>query len=167
MLLFVMKDRREINTAKSTRERDASFSTTLKQQEMTSAVTATPYDPPPSFQLVHPLLYRSSSPTSQHFPFLSSLKLNSILSLGPELPSRALQSWCASSSSSSSTTQDGGDGGGGGGSTNGQVRFVHLGNQRSIPRETGDWKPVQDELIKDAIEFILDKRNLPCLVMDL
>jgi hypothetical protein len=41
-----------------------------------------------------------------------------------------------------------------------------LGKQRCIPSETKDWRPVQDELIKDALEFVLDKRNLPCLVMD-
>ena len=106
---------------------------------------ATPFDPPQHFSLVHPLLYRSSTFSSPHFPYINTLQLNSVLSLGPELPSRALQLWCEAQ----------------------QVRFVHLGAGRSISRETKDWRPVQDELIKEGLEFVLKKENMPCLVMDL
>lgn len=100
--------------------------------------------PPPAFALVQPLLYRSSTFSSTHFPFISALHLRTIVSLGPELPSRALQLWCEPNS----------------------VRFVHLGNKRSVATETRDWRPVQEELIKEALEFVLEKDNLPCLVMD-
>lgn len=148
--------------------------TSIRHRRMTSTLPSSIYDPPPSFSLVHPGLYRSSVPTSAHFSFLTALHLTSIVSLGPELPSKALQSWAstprhhggntgnasiadhagtAHATSNGSTTSTG-------------IRFIHLGNQRCILAETRDWRPVQDELIKDALEFILDKRNLPCLVMD-
>ncbi|KAK4050743.1 hypothetical protein OIO90_004965 [Microbotryomycetes sp. JL221] len=110
----------------------------------TSTLTSTVYDPPPNFALVHPQLYRSSAFTTAHIPFVTSLKLRTCISLGAELPSRVLTSWAE---------QQG-------------VRLVHLGGQRDLTKEMKDWKPVQEELIKDALEFVLEKANNPCLVMD-
>lgn len=112
---------------------------------MSALSASSPLDPPPHFTPIHPHLYRSSSLTSSHFSFLRPLQLNSILSLGPELPSRALQHYCQE-----------GEGKG--------VRFVHLGAGRG--REQGDWRPVREEVIKEALEFVLLKGNMPCLVMD-
>ncbi|ORY89053.1 protein-tyrosine phosphatase [Leucosporidium creatinivorum] len=112
---------------------------------MSSLSAPSPFDPPPHFSLIHPHLYRTSTFTSLHLPFLRPLQLRTVLSLGPELPSRALQSYF-----------DNEEGKG--------VRFVHLGAGRG--REMGDWRPVREELIKEALEFVLEKRNMPCLVMD-
>lgn len=112
---------------------------------MTSLSAPSPLDPPPHFTLIHPHLYRSSSLSSTHFAFLRPLHLTSILSLGPELPSRALQHYLQEGEGKA-------------------VRFVHLGAGRG--REQGDWRPVREEVIKEALEFVLRKDNMPCLVMD-
>ncbi|KAM0749766.1 protein-tyrosine phosphatase [Meredithblackwellia eburnea MCA 4105] len=50
--------------------------------------------PPPSFSLVHPQLYRSATPPTVSFDFLTSLRLTTVLALGDDLPSKALVSWC-------------------------------------------------------------------------
>ncbi|SCV71650.1 BQ2448_3238 [Microbotryum intermedium] len=102
------------------------------------------YDPPPSFSLVSPFLYRSSVPTTSHLPNLLPLHLSTILSLGPEIPPKALQQWCELQN----------------------VRLVHLGHKRDVLREAGTWKPVQEELVKDGLQFVMLKENAPCLVVD-
>ncbi|KAK4050829.1 hypothetical protein OIV83_003251 [Microbotryomycetes sp. JL201] len=102
------------------------------------------HDPPANFAIVHPQLYRSSAFAAQHLPFINALKLRTCISLGPELPSRTITQWAE---------QQG-------------VKLVHLGAQRNLLLEIKDWKPVQEELIKDALEFVLNKDNNPCIVMD-
>ncbi|KAM0790829.1 hypothetical protein ACM66B_004674 [Microbotryomycetes sp. NB124-2] len=110
----------------------------------TTAVTQSTYDPPAHFAVVHPQLYRSSAFSQHHVPFINALKLRTCVSLSPELPSRTMTAWAQ---------QQG-------------VRLVHLGAQRDLMLEIKDWKPVQEELIKDALEFVLDKDNNPCMVID-
>lgn len=51
--------------------------------------------PPLFFSLVQPLLYRSATPISLNFPFLNTLYLKTIVSLGPDLPGKTLLNWCA------------------------------------------------------------------------
>ncbi|KDE04360.1 hypothetical protein MVLG_05239 [Microbotryum lychnidis-dioicae p1A1 Lamole] len=110
----------------------------------TIATPTTLYDPPPSFALVSPFLYRSSVPTSSHLPYLVPLHLKTLLSLGPELPSKALQQWCELQN----------------------VRLVHLGRKRDVVGEASTWKPVQEELVKEGLQVLLSRENAPCLVVD-
>lgn len=118
-----------------------------------STNTTSTYDPPAHFSLIHPFLYRSATFSSSHFPFLNTLHLNTIISLGTESPSKSFTTWLEE-----------GQGKG--------VQFLHLGNRRSTAQGKGesgkDPRPVQvqQELIKEGLEIVLDRRNMPCLVMD-
>lgn len=90
------------------------------------------YSPPPHFSILHPLLYRSASPLPPSFPYLHSLHLETVISLGPDPPTRALLTFC----------------------TNEGVRLLDLGGRE---REEG---------IKEGLEFLLERENEPCLVVD-
>ncbi|KAL8279394.1 hypothetical protein RQP46_008206 [Phenoliferia psychrophenolica] len=102
------------------------------------------FNPPASFSLVHPQLYRCATFSSTHFDFVASLGLVTIVSLGEDIPSKALQTWCERT----------------------QVRFVKLGNRHPDHDTPKSWKPISDELVKDALEFVLLQANQPCLIMD-
>lgn len=43
---------------------------------------------------------------------------------------------------------------------------VHLGKRECEGGSRKSWKPIEDELVKDALEFVLLRENQPCLVMD-
>lgn len=52
------------------------------------------FDPPPTFSLVHPTLYRASSHQFiNHATYFRALRLESILLLGLELPNAGLKAW--------------------------------------------------------------------------
>lgn len=154
------------------------------------ALTMSRFSPPPSFSLVHPQLYRSATFHTPHFDFLSSLRLATLVSLGEDMPSTSASLAPASSFvyvlvlifSQAGHFKHGA-------STNTSAscvsplqliepphnsppsRQVHLGNRTPTTLVLSaapfrSWKPVSDELVKDALEFILDRAQQPCLIMD-
>lgn len=66
----------------------------MRANRENSSSTSTPLSPPPFYSLIQPLLYRSATPSTPHFPFLRTLQLRSMVSLGPDLPTKALTNWC-------------------------------------------------------------------------
>lgn len=44
------------------------------------------------------------------------------------------------------------------------VRFVHLG--AALFQPLTDWRPIADEVVKAALEIVLDKRSHPVLIID-
>ena len=124
------------------------------------------FDPPPTFSLVHPGLYRASSHHfPNHAPYFRSLRLTSILLLGLELPNAGLKAWC-------------------------DKQGVRLVSPHLLPSRSGvhlraeltvhtraqlhlpsagphsSWQPIPEETIKEGLEHVLERDNLPCLVMD-
>ncbi|TPX37768.1 hypothetical protein SeMB42_g06892 [Synchytrium endobioticum] len=99
--------------------------------------------PPDTFGIVEKGLLRSNIFSATSFSFIKSLSLKSCLLLSPEPCSRTLSAFL----------DDCG------------TRLVHLGaHSTSTPKSLG-WRPVSEELIKDGLEFILDKANYPIIVM--
>lgn len=37
---------------------------------------------------------------------------------------------------------------------------------RELSTPGQSWKPIPEELVKDALEYVLEKKHLPCLLMD-
>ncbi|ORX37308.1 protein-tyrosine phosphatase [Kockovaella imperatae] len=97
---------------------------------------------PNLFGTVEPAVYRSASPTAAQVPFLASLSLKTIISLTAEHPIKPLLQFVKASN----------------------VNFVHLGVSLWFPLT--DWKPIRDEVVKAALEMILDTRNHPILLID-
>lgn len=96
--------------------------------------------PPHSYGIVENRLYRSCAFTSASFEFIDSLNLKSIIYVSPELPFPQLKEYCVSR----------------------DIRFVHKGLEVWRPRHT---KVVRAELVKETLEFILDRDNYPTMIM--
>ncbi|WOO77899.1 Putative tyrosine-protein phosphatase OCA1 [Vanrija pseudolonga] len=97
---------------------------------------------PERFSIVEPGVYRSATPTAAQVSFLGSLGLRTIISLTAEHPIPALIHFTRTN----------------------HVDFIHLGTNLFQP--LNDWKPIGDEIVKAALEIILDARSHPILVID-
>lgn len=97
---------------------------------------------PDKFSIVEVGVYRCASPTAPQIPFLHTLGLRTIISLTPEHPIKALLTFARSTG----------------------VDFMHIGT--TLWRPMTDWKPVRDEVVKSALEMILDTRYHPVLLLD-
>ncbi|KNE68703.1 hypothetical protein AMAG_13346 [Allomyces macrogynus ATCC 38327] len=113
---------------------------------------------PDAFAQVEPNVYRSGMPTAAHIPYLRTLHLKSVLVLSPDLPPRAVFAFLDEQ----------------------KIELIHLGQphawrptlgppstlsttSNSSPPAT--WRPVPEELIKEALELVLDApRTHPVLV---
>lgn len=128
--------------------------------------SANSFDPPPTFSLVHPSLYRASSHHfTNHSTYFRSLKLTTILLLGLELPNAGLKAWCdkhavrlvrhGAARRRSSTCPSCAD-------------WAIAAMQVHLPSDGqhSSWQPIPEETIKEGLEHILNRDNLPCLVMD-
>ncbi|BBN02830.1 hypothetical protein MPTK1_2g18490 [Marchantia polymorpha subsp. ruderalis] len=96
---------------------------------------------PDAYGVVEPGVYRAKAAAAPNLPFLLHLRLRTLLYLSPDplLPSfTAFLDKCA-------------------------TRFIHLGLRVWKPYAT--WKPVSEELIKDALEIVLDVNTHPIMVM--
>ncbi|KNE69205.1 hypothetical protein AMAG_13597 [Allomyces macrogynus ATCC 38327] len=143
---------------------------TAQDAVTTAAATATTTSsssgaPPPllvvpdAFAQVEPNVYRSGMPTAAHIPYLRTLHLKSVLVLSPDLPPRAVLAFLDEQ----------------------KIELIHLGQPHawrstlstastlssaaasSSPPAT--WRPVPEELIKEALELALDApRTHPVLV---
>ena len=97
--------------------------------------------PPERFGVIAPQLYRSSVFHPVNFTFLSQLRLKTILHLSPEVTLRAVENFIKESN----------------------IRLVHLGIKFWKPSH--GWRPTSEELLKEAIELVLDVRNHPLMLM--
>eukprot|EP00126_Sphaerothecum_destruens_P008916 Sdes_comp20383_c0_seq3m14273 len=96
--------------------------------------------PPECFGIVEPGIYRSNIPHPTAFDFITQLKLKSFVILSPATPLRAVSDFFASKN----------------------IQLVHLGLKAWKP--DAGWKPVSEELMKEALEFILNSETHPVLV---
>ncbi|EIW73459.1 hypothetical protein TREMEDRAFT_24323 [Tremella mesenterica DSM 1558] len=97
---------------------------------------------PIRFSVVEVGLYRCASPTASQIPYLSTLGLKTIISLTPEHPIKPLLTFAREKG----------------------IQFMHIGT--TLWRPLSDWKPIRDEIVKSALEMILDMRYHPILLID-
>lgn len=97
--------------------------------------------PPDAFGLVEDGVYRSSAPQAGHLDHLRGLGLKTVIYLSPELPNRAVSGFYAEHG----------------------IGLVQLGLKAWAPHNT--WNPVSEELIKDALELVLDATTHPVLIV--
>ncbi|KAI7821827.1 tyrosine phosphatase family-domain-containing protein [Kickxella alabastrina] len=97
---------------------------------------------PEAFSLIEEGVYRCSGVlTPDQIKYLDTLKLKTVLILSVEGPSRAFSQYMKK--------QD--------------IRRIHLGMTRW--QSNLGWKPVSEELIKDALECLLNLHNHPLLIV--
>lgn len=94
--------------------------------------------PPIRFGIVEPGVYRTDVPKLHNFPFLRQLGLHTCLLLTPEKPLRELVQFFREA----------------------DIKLIHLGTMRS-----SDWKPVSEDLVKDAIELLANPETRPVIIM--
>eukprot|EP01114_Cavostelium_apophysatum_P019317 TRINITY_DN6190_c0_g1_i2.p1 TRINITY_DN6190_c0_g1~~TRINITY_DN6190_c0_g1_i2.p1 ORF type:complete len:141 (-),score=4.20 TRINITY_DN6190_c0_g1_i2:27-449(-) len=97
--------------------------------------------PPEVFGIVESGIYRCNSLSPINFPFIKQLQLKSVIQLSPEVPTKAVTSFFQENN----------------------IEHIHLGLKIWKPDAT--WKPVTEELIKEALEYVLDVRYHPIMVM--
>jgi tyrosine-protein phosphatase SIW14 len=97
--------------------------------------------PPEAFAQVEPDLYRAKQILPPHFEYLKRLKLRTLVKLTSEAPFKAVVSFCDENN----------------------VQLVHLG-ARKWKADTS-WKPITEELVKEALEIVLDRTRHPVLLM--
>lgn len=114
-----------------------------------------PLNPPFFFGTVESLVYRSNICTSSSFEFLKHLNLNTILYL--HSPEDHHDSRLSPALTEFITEND--------------ITCLHLGanvdpaDARSSGSSTKHWKPISEDIVKEAIESMLDRSNHPILIM--
>lgn len=99
--------------------------------------------PPVNFALILPRLYRSGQPTDLSFPFLETLRLKTILFLAPEDPSAKFLNF----------VDDQG------------ISLIHLGMNGGDLNAGNSWDPIGEDVVLEALEYMLDEANYPLMVM--
>ena len=100
---------------------------------------------PKAFAIVEPQVYRSSAFSREHFPFIRQLKLKTILFLSTEEAPKSLIDFCAEEE---------------------KVTLSCLASkQLSRHGQPGDWSPLKGELVKTALETVLDSAKLPLIII--
>ncbi len=98
--------------------------------------------PPDNFGIVEPGLYRSSLPQALNFSHLRGLHLRSVVVLSEERPTRTAQNFFEAQG----------------------ITVFHTGANAWV--RSGSWKPISDEVVKDSLQIVLCRDNLPALVCD-
>eukprot|EP00002_Diphylleia_rotans_P039761 TRINITY_DN9300_c0_g1_i1.p1 TRINITY_DN9300_c0_g1~~TRINITY_DN9300_c0_g1_i1.p1 ORF type:complete len:225 (-),score=46.56 TRINITY_DN9300_c0_g1_i1:297-971(-) len=96
--------------------------------------------PPELFGIVESGLYRSNTPFHAHFSYLRSLRVKTLIRLSAEIPTKAFLSF----------VEDCG------------IHVINLGQIADSGFES--WKPLREELVKECLEILLDKKYYPILV---
>jgi len=101
--------------------------------------------PTEQFGVVQAGVYRSSTPFPSHFPYFATLHLRRVIILSPEAPTRLVTTFFTSHG----------------------VEIVHLGiGLPGWAAVGGSWKPMSEEVVKDALEMVLDASAHPVCVCD-
>jgi len=96
--------------------------------------------PPTVFGIVEPKVYRTNSLYPINFPFIKMLGLKTVVQLSPEVPIKAVTQFLEENN----------------------IKLIHLGLKAWKPDLT--WKPVTEELMKEALEIVLDVNTYPVMV---
>ncbi|KAL0481936.1 tyrosine-protein phosphatase [Acrasis kona] len=106
---------------------------------------------PEAFGLVENGVYRSSLPDEQHFSYIKTLNLKTILFLSQEVPVKSMQTYV----------------------TNEKIKLINLGLnlhhhpntlQRGI-MDSSSWRHCRDEMIQEALSIILNKETHPIMIV--
>eukprot|EP01116_Phalansterium_solitarium_P002464 TRINITY_DN12510_c0_g1_i1.p1 TRINITY_DN12510_c0_g1~~TRINITY_DN12510_c0_g1_i1.p1 ORF type:complete len:311 (+),score=80.51 TRINITY_DN12510_c0_g1_i1:128-1060(+) len=97
--------------------------------------------PPEVFGIVEAGIYRSNSLSPINFTFIKTLNLKTVVQLSPEVPIKPVTTFLQENN----------------------IALHHLGLKEWNPDVT--WRPVTDELIKEALELALNVDNHPIMVM--
>ncbi|CAI5711661.1 unnamed protein product [Hyaloperonospora brassicae] len=98
-------------------------------------------NPPLFFEIVEHQVYRSNKCDASSFPFLATLRLNTVVYLSYDDLSHDLAAFC--------TEKD--------------ITVIHLGMKyRTV---SSQWKGISEGMAKETVECILDQRRHPILVM--
>ncbi|RLN86716.1 hypothetical protein BBJ28_00014554 [Nothophytophthora sp. Chile5] len=116
-------------------------------------------NPPLFFEIVEDQVYRSNKCDASSFPFLATLKLNTVVYLSYDDLSRDLAAFFAENEINVVAELDF-DGGLRGQLLSGKI---HLGMKYRTA--SSQWKGISEAMAKEAIECILDQRRHPILVM--
>ncbi|KAJ7568522.1 hypothetical protein O6H91_01G036200 [Diphasiastrum complanatum] len=95
---------------------------------------------PDAYGLVEAGVYRASALTPHNLPFLLQLRLKTLLHLSTEHPLPAIVDLLDKCG----------------------TKFIHLGARQG--KRLSTWKPVSEDLVKDALEFVLDANTHPIMV---
>ncbi|KAG7401942.1 hypothetical protein PHYBOEH_009522 [Phytophthora boehmeriae] len=98
-------------------------------------------NPPLFFEIVEDQVYRSNKCDASSFPFLAALQLNTVLYLSYDDLSRDLAAFF----------------------TEKEINVIHLGMKYRTA--SSQWKGISEGMAKETIEYILDQKNHPILVM--
>lgn len=98
--------------------------------------------PPDNFSVVEPGLYRSSLPSAGNLPYVRALRLKRVIVLSPERPVRGIANFF----------------------DNHNIQLSHTGLHGWTAQQS--WKPVSEEVVKESLEILLDRKNYPTLVCD-
>jgi len=99
--------------------------------------------PPDAFGIVENGVYRSNAMQPSNFEFLGSLKLKTVVMLSAEAPTRAVQGFL-----------DGKN-----------IKVFNLGLQGNNWKQGVDWRPVSEEIVKEALQIILNRLHHPVMLM--
>lgn len=97
--------------------------------------------PPEMFAQVEPDVYRTKQIYPHNFEFLKRLKLRTLVKLTSEAPFKAVVSFCDEN----------------------DIQLVHLGAKKW--KADTSWKPITEELVKEALEIALDRTRHPVMLM--
>jgi hypothetical protein len=97
-------------------------------------------NPPAYFEIVEHRVYRSNKCDASSFPFLATLQLNTVVYLSYDELSRELVDFFKEK----------------------DINVIHLGMKY---RSATPWKGISEGMTKEAIEYILDERRHPIMVM--
>ncbi|KAA8495939.1 putative tyrosine-protein phosphatase [Porphyridium purpureum] len=109
----------------------------------TSDLLEESFTPPEYFGIVECGVYRSNLPNPISFPFIKLLKIKTVLLLSADVPTKLVRTFFEENS----------------------FTVHHLGLESSKV-DADSWKPLSDELVKDALELALDARTHPVLLCD-
>lgn len=108
--------------------------------EELAAAQMEPRHAPERFGTVEAGVYRSSVLQPLNFQFVSDLNLKTIVHLSPEVTLRAVSKFINEK----------------------KIKLLHLGLKFWRP---SGWSLISEELVKEALEVVLDRRNHPMLIM--
>ncbi|KAI3660086.1 hypothetical protein MP638_002428 [Amoeboaphelidium occidentale] len=97
------------------------------------------YIPPINYGMIEDDLYRSGLPNELNFPFLEKLGLRTVVYLAPEEPHQKFLNFVDDQ----------------------EINLEQLGSVTN----SSAWDPVSEEVVLEALEFILNPNNYPLMVM--
>eukprot|EP00823_Brevimastigomonas_motovehiculus_P004823 TRINITY_DN329_c0_g3_i1.p1 TRINITY_DN329_c0_g3~~TRINITY_DN329_c0_g3_i1.p1 ORF type:complete len:373 (-),score=95.19 TRINITY_DN329_c0_g3_i1:185-1303(-) len=138
-------------SASSSSSSTSSFSSSFFSSSSSSSSSSTsssssfpsPLCPPQFFDIVESGIYRSNAFVSEHYSFIQTLGLKTCIFVAPELPPKQLRTFLDEN----------------------KIQLKHQGLLSWKENNVVQYVNLCDELVKEALEFILDTTNHPVLIM--